>query len=57
MFSFIRISKNNKKTLLSDKIDLIYKIPLNHRIYNGRAVFCYSKSHQKYTSFFLPVLG
>lgn len=55
--SFIRISKNNKKTLLSDKIDLIYKIPLNHRIYNGRAVFCYSKSHQKYTSFFLPVLG
>ena len=55
--SFIRISKNNKKTLLSDKIDLIYKIPLNHRIYNGRAVFCYSKSHQKYTSFFLPALG
>lgn len=54
---FIRISKNNKKTLLSDKINLIYKIPLNHRIYNGRAVFCYPKSHQKYTSFFLPALG
>jgi len=52
-----QISKNNKKTLLSDKINLIYKIPLNHRIYNGRAVFCYPKSHQKYTSFFLPALG